>query len=110
MKEITLCKLALNRTQLFNCYSGTEIKDVNLKDVFSWMIFLMVVVIVVVVVVVVVVVCALQALFITCGILTGCCCCCCCCNFCCGRCKPHPAEHDHPENENLNVRDLNVRI
>ncbi|KAK4024266.1 dnaJ homolog subfamily C member 5 isoform X3 [Daphnia magna] len=32
-----------------------------------------------------------KALFIGCGILTGCyfCCCCCCCfNFCCGKCKP----------------------
>ena len=33
----------------------------------------------------------LQALFIGCGIITGCyfCCCCCCCfNFCCGKCRP----------------------
>lgn len=32
-----------------------------------------------------------KALFIGCGIITGCyfCCCCCCCfNFCCGKCKP----------------------
>ncbi|XP_076840011.1 dnaJ homolog subfamily C member 5 [Brachyhypopomus gauderio] len=40
-----------------------------------------------------------KALFICCGIATGCycCCCLCCCfNCCCGRCKPHPpADHDH---------------
>lgn len=32
-----------------------------------------------------------KALFIGCGIITGCyfCCCCCCCfNFCCGKCRP----------------------
>ncbi|XP_067145508.1 dnaJ homolog subfamily C member 5-like isoform X2 [Centruroides vittatus] len=36
-----------------------------------------------------------KALFIFCGIVTGCylCCCfCCCCNFCCGKCKPRPPE------------------
>lgn len=36
-----------------------------------------------------------KALFIFCGIITGCylCCCfCCCCNFCCGKCKPRPPE------------------
>ncbi|XP_022657434.1 dnaJ homolog subfamily C member 5-like isoform X3 [Varroa jacobsoni] len=35
-----------------------------------------------------------KAIFIFCGIITGCycgCCCFCCCfNFCCGRCKPKP--------------------
>ncbi|XP_013417102.1 dnaJ homolog subfamily C member 5 isoform X2 [Lingula anatina] len=38
-----------------------------------------------------------KALFIFCGVITGCylcCCCCCCCNFCCGKCKPA-----HPEDE-----------
>ncbi|XP_037086112.1 dnaJ homolog subfamily C member 5-like isoform X2 [Pollicipes pollicipes] len=32
-----------------------------------------------------------RALFIFCGVITGCylCCCfCCCCNFCCGKCRP----------------------
>lgn len=36
-----------------------------------------------------------KALFVVCGVLTGCyccCCCCCCCNFCCGKCKPRPPE------------------
>lgn len=36
-----------------------------------------------------------KALFIFCGLITGCylCCCfCCCCNFCCGKCKPRPPE------------------
>lgn len=36
-----------------------------------------------------------KALFIVCGILTGCyfcCCLCCCCNCCCGKCKPRPPE------------------
>lgn len=36
-----------------------------------------------------------KALFIVCGILTGCyccCCLCCCCNCCCGKCKPRPED------------------
>lgn len=36
-----------------------------------------------------------KALFVVCGILTGCyfcCCLCCCCNCCCGKCKPRPPE------------------
>ncbi|KFM75658.1 Cysteine string protein, partial [Stegodyphus mimosarum] len=36
-----------------------------------------------------------KALFVFCGIITGCylCCCfCCCCNFCCGKCKPRAPE------------------
>ncbi|XP_017265249.1 dnaJ (Hsp40) homolog, subfamily C, member 5aa isoform X1 [Kryptolebias marmoratus] len=36
-----------------------------------------------------------KALFIFCGLATGCyfcCCLCCCCNCCCGRCKPRPRE------------------
>lgn len=37
-----------------------------------------------------------KALFVFCGVITGCyfCCCCfcCCCNFCCGKCKPKPPE------------------
>ncbi|XP_037092064.1 dnaJ homolog subfamily C member 5-like isoform X2 [Pollicipes pollicipes] len=36
-----------------------------------------------------------RALFVFCGIITGCylCCCfCCCCNFCCGKCKPAPPD------------------
>ncbi|KAF5284263.1 hypothetical protein FQR65_LT00264 [Abscondita terminalis] len=36
-----------------------------------------------------------KALFVICGIVTGCyccCCLCCCCNFCCGKCKPRPPE------------------
>jgi len=36
-----------------------------------------------------------KALFIGCGIITGCyfCCCLCCCfNFCCGKCKPKPPD------------------
>lgn len=34
---------------------------------------------------------ACKAIFLVCGIITGCyccCCCCCCCNFCCGKYKP----------------------
>lgn len=37
-----------------------------------------------------------KALFLVCGIVTGCyccCCCCCCCNFCCGKYRPPTAEH-----------------
>ncbi|XP_043217898.1 dnaJ homolog subfamily C member 5-like isoform X2 [Amphibalanus amphitrite] len=36
-----------------------------------------------------------RALFVFCGVITGCylCCCfCCCCNFCCGKCRPAPPE------------------
>lgn len=36
-----------------------------------------------------------QALFVVCGLATGCyfcCCLCCCCNCCCGRCKPRPRD------------------
>ncbi|KAJ0064886.1 hypothetical protein NL108_017010, partial [Boleophthalmus pectinirostris] len=36
-----------------------------------------------------------KALFVLCGVATGCyfcCCLCCCCNCCCGRCKPRPRE------------------
>ncbi|MEQ2200324.1 hypothetical protein XENOCAPTIV_027604 [Xenoophorus captivus] len=36
-----------------------------------------------------------KALFVFCGLATGCyfcCCLCCCCNCCCGRCKPRPRE------------------
>jgi len=38
-----------------------------------------------------------KALFVCCGVITGCyfCCCFCCfCNFCCGKCKPRPPEED----------------
>ncbi|XP_064634190.1 dnaJ homolog subfamily C member 5-like isoform X2 [Lineus longissimus] len=38
-----------------------------------------------------------KALFVFCGVITGCylCCCCCCCfNFCCGKCKPKPPDED----------------
>ncbi|XP_016104083.1 dnaJ homolog subfamily C member 5-like isoform X1 [Sinocyclocheilus grahami] len=41
-----------------------------------------------------------KALFIFCGVATGCyfcCCLCCCCNCCCGKCKPHPPRADEPE-------------
>ncbi|EDS45099.1 conserved hypothetical protein [Culex quinquefasciatus] len=37
-----------------------------------------------------------KAIFLVCGIVTGCyccCCCCCCCNFCCGKYRPPTAEH-----------------
>ncbi|XP_049292673.1 dnaJ homolog subfamily C member 5 homolog [Anopheles funestus] len=37
-----------------------------------------------------------KALFMICGIITGCyccCCCCCCCNFCFGKYKPVPPEN-----------------
>ncbi|XP_019613463.1 PREDICTED: dnaJ homolog subfamily C member 5-like isoform X1 [Branchiostoma belcheri] len=50
-----------------------------------------------------------KALFVFCGIITGCylCCCfCCCCNFCCGKCKPRPEEDE--EFVNLNPEDLQV--
>ncbi|KAF6020857.1 Csp [Bugula neritina] len=36
-----------------------------------------------------------KALFVFCGVITGCyccCCLCCCCNFCFGKCKPKPDE------------------
>ncbi|XP_059615518.1 dnaJ homolog subfamily C member 5 homolog isoform X2 [Phlebotomus argentipes] len=40
---------------------------------------------------------ACKAIFLICGIVTGCYCCCCCfcccCNFCCGKYKPMPPEH-----------------
>ncbi|XP_074659829.1 dnaJ homolog subfamily C member 5-like isoform X2 [Tubulanus polymorphus] len=45
-----------------------------------------------------------KALFIFCGVITGCylCCCfCCCCNFCCGKCKPRPPEDDMDQYANL---------
>lgn len=48
-----------------------------------------------------------KALFIFCGLITGCylCCCCCCCfNFCCGKCKPRPPE-DEGEYANLHMAD-----
>ncbi|XP_039508825.1 dnaJ homolog subfamily C member 5 isoform X1 [Pimephales promelas] len=41
-----------------------------------------------------------KALFIFCGVATGCyfcCCLCCCCNCCCGKCKPHPPHSDEPD-------------
>ncbi|XP_046725840.1 dnaJ homolog subfamily C member 5 isoform X2 [Silurus meridionalis] len=41
-----------------------------------------------------------KALFIFCGIATGCyccCCLCCCCNCCCGKCKPRPPMDTDPE-------------
>ncbi|KAK3519443.1 hypothetical protein QTP70_028670 [Hemibagrus guttatus] len=41
-----------------------------------------------------------KALFIFCGIATGCyccCCLCCCCNCCCGKCKPQPPMEHDPE-------------
>lgn len=48
----------------------------------------------------------LQACFIICGIITGCyccCCCCCCCNFCFGKYKPAPHDHDSKDYQHLNV-------
>lgn len=48
-----------------------------------------------------------KALFMICGIITGCyccCCCCCCCNFCFGKYKPVHPEHAgdyHHLNEDL---------
>ncbi|XP_017785196.1 PREDICTED: dnaJ homolog subfamily C member 5 isoform X2 [Nicrophorus vespilloides] len=45
-----------------------------------------------------------KALFVFCGIITGCyccCCMCCCCNFCCGKCKPRHPE-DSGDYHNLN--------
>lgn len=42
----------------------------------------------------------LQALFVFCGLATGCyfcCCLCCCCNCCCGKCKPRPPEGQEQE-------------
>ncbi|MGH0160312.1 UNVERIFIED_CONTAM: hypothetical protein FKN15_065736 [Acipenser sinensis] len=41
-----------------------------------------------------------NALFVFCGLATGCylcCCLCCCCNCCCGKCKPKPPEGEEPE-------------
>ncbi|XP_050725680.1 dnaJ homolog subfamily C member 5-like isoform X7 [Eriocheir sinensis] len=53
-----------------------------------------------------------KALFLFCGIVTGCyfCCCCCCCfNFCCGKCKPRPPDETgdyHNLNEEVSDEDL----
>ncbi|XP_076132062.1 dnaJ homolog subfamily C member 5 [Alosa pseudoharengus] len=41
-----------------------------------------------------------KALFLFCGVATGCyccCCLCCCCNCCCGKCKPRPPQDQEPE-------------
>ncbi|XP_056444686.1 dnaJ homolog subfamily C member 5-like [Gadus chalcogrammus] len=41
-----------------------------------------------------------KALFVCCGVATGCyfcCCLCCCCNCCCGKCKPRPPESQEQE-------------
>ncbi|XP_032897292.1 dnaJ homolog subfamily C member 5 isoform X2 [Amblyraja radiata] len=41
-----------------------------------------------------------KALFVFCGVITGCyfcCCLCCCCNCCCGKCKPKPPEGEEQE-------------
>uniref|UniRef100_A0A8C4TQB5 DnaJ homolog subfamily C member 5 n=1 Tax=Erpetoichthys calabaricus TaxID=27687 RepID=A0A8C4TQB5_ERPCA len=41
-----------------------------------------------------------KALFVFCGLITGCyfcCCLCCCCNCCCGKCKPKPPEGEEHE-------------
>ncbi|XP_026718094.1 dnaJ homolog subfamily C member 5 [Athene cunicularia] len=41
-----------------------------------------------------------RALFVFCGLITGCyccCCLCCCCNCCCGKCKPKPPEGEEQE-------------
>ncbi|XP_063841082.1 dnaJ homolog subfamily C member 5-like isoform X11 [Scylla paramamosain] len=46
-----------------------------------------------------------KALFLFCGLITGCyfCCCCCCCfNFCCGKCKPRPPD-ETGDYHNLNT-------
>lgn len=53
-----------------------------------------------------------KALFLFCGVITGCylCCCfCCCCNFCCGKCKPRPPDETgdyHNLNEDLDEDDV----
>jgi len=52
-----------------------------------------------------------KALFVFCGVITGCylCCCCCCCfNFCCGKCKPKPPE-DTGDYQNLQHPDNHIR-
>ncbi|KAG5322329.1 DNJC5 protein, partial [Pseudoatta argentina] len=52
-----------------------------------------------------------KALFIICGIITGCyccCCCCCCCYFCCGKCKPAPPE-DSGAYHNLQLESMSTR-
>lgn len=54
----------------------------------------------------------LQALFVFCGVITGCyccCCCCCCCNFCCGKWKP-PNPEEEGEYANLHVRHVRTSI
>ncbi|XP_019403838.1 PREDICTED: dnaJ homolog subfamily C member 5 [Crocodylus porosus] len=41
-----------------------------------------------------------KALFMFCGLITGCyccCCLCCCCNCCCGKCKPKPPEGEEQD-------------
>ncbi|XP_071543420.1 dnaJ homolog subfamily C member 5 isoform X14 [Panulirus ornatus] len=46
-----------------------------------------------------------KALFLFCGLITGCylCCCfCCCCDFCCGKCKPRPPD-ETGDYHNLNT-------
>nr|XP_045581830.1 dnaJ homolog subfamily C member 5-like isoform X11 [Procambarus clarkii] len=53
-----------------------------------------------------------KALFLFCGLITGCylCCCfCCCCNFCCGKCKPRPPDETgdyHNLNEDVSDEEL----
>ncbi|XP_042219259.1 dnaJ homolog subfamily C member 5-like isoform X11 [Homarus americanus] len=51
-----------------------------------------------------------KALFLFCGLITGCylCCCfCCCCNFCCGKCKPRPPDETGDyHNLNTDAEDL----
>ncbi|XP_042219257.1 dnaJ homolog subfamily C member 5-like isoform X9 [Homarus americanus] len=53
-----------------------------------------------------------KALFLFCGLITGCylCCCfCCCCNFCCGKCKPRPPDETgdyHNLNEEVSDEEL----
>ncbi|XP_071629379.1 dnaJ homolog subfamily C member 5 isoform X1 [Temnothorax longispinosus] len=52
-----------------------------------------------------------KALFIICGLITGCyccCCCCCCCYFCCGKCKPAPPE-DSGAYHNLQLESMSAR-
>jgi len=47
---------------------------------------------------------ACKACFIICGVITGCyccCCCCCCCNFCFGKYKPAPYDHDSKDYQHL---------
>ncbi|XP_077571959.1 dnaJ (Hsp40) homolog, subfamily C, member 5aa [Stigmatopora nigra] len=53
-----------------------------------------------------------KALFVVCGLATGCyfcCCLCCCCNCCCGKCKPRPRQ-GHEQDFYVSPEDLEAQL